>query len=718
MRVGAVLTLLTLLIGAPRAVAQRPPPVLAGRVIVTVMHDSAPVEGALVRLAGVSARTDSAGRATLVITPGTHRLTVSRIGFAAFGASLELRPGQDTAVTVTLEAVGAELEAIVVQATRSERRIEEEPLRVEVLVEEEVDEKVQMTPGDITMMLNESSGLRVAVTSPSLGGASVRVQGMRGRYTQILADGLPLFGGQTGGLGLLQIPPMDLGGVEVIKGVASSLYGGSAMGGVINLIARRPAAEPVLDVLLNQTTLGGSDAVLYASRQATERLGYTLLAGAHRQSRANLDDDAWTDVPSYRRTVVRPRLFWTGEGGASLMLTAGTTLEEREGGTMPGRLAPDSSPYREELTTRRYDAGVVSRVPLGDLHASLRGSASLQSHHHTFGSTRERDRHVTWLGEATVARLSARAAYVAGMALQQERYRARDVSGVDYTFTTPGVFAQWTQTVTERSSVTLSGRIDRHSEYGTQATYRASLLERLGREWSLRASAGTGYFAPTPFTEETEVVGLSRLLSFGGLRAERARNATLDLAGAVRGVEVVGTAFVSRIARRVVASRRVFVPPFGGPDSTRMVLTNALDPRRNGGLELLARMPVGEARVTASYTFVASDEPLTPRHQAGVVIVWESEQRGRVGFETYYVGEQQLEDDPYRSRSKPNVHVGVLIERRLGPLRVWLNGENLLGFRQTTYAPLVRPTPGLGGRWTTDVWGPLEGRTFNFGLRL
>ena len=92
-----------------------------------------------------------------------------------------------------------------------------------------------MTPGDITMMLNETSGLRVQVTSPSLGGASVRVQGLRGRYTQILSDGLPLYGGQTGGLGLLQIPPMDLGGVEVIKGVASALYGGSALGGVVNL---------------------------------------------------------------------------------------------------------------------------------------------------------------------------------------------------------------------------------------------------------------------------------------------------------------------------------------------------------------------------------------------------------------------------------------------------------------------------------------------------
>ena len=72
-----------------------------------------------------------------------------------------------------------------------------------------------------------------------IGTSKFRIQGLRGRYTQILSDGLPLYGEATG-LGPLQIPPMDLGRVEVIKGAASALYGSSALGGVINLISRRP----------------------------------------------------------------------------------------------------------------------------------------------------------------------------------------------------------------------------------------------------------------------------------------------------------------------------------------------------------------------------------------------------------------------------------------------------------------------------------------------
>lgn len=126
------------------------------------------------------------------------------------------------------------VQQVTVYAARTEGRLEDQPTRVELLDQEEVDEKTMMTPGNIVMTLNETSGIRVQTTSPSLGSSTVRIQGMKGRYTRFLADGLPLFGQQGAGLGLLQIPPVDLGRVEIIKGVASALYGAGAMGGVVN----------------------------------------------------------------------------------------------------------------------------------------------------------------------------------------------------------------------------------------------------------------------------------------------------------------------------------------------------------------------------------------------------------------------------------------------------------------------------------------------------
>jgi iron complex outermembrane receptor protein len=58
-----------------------------------------------------------------------------------------------------------------------------------------------------------------------------------------------------------------------------------------------------------------------------------------------------------------------------------------------------------------------------------------------------------------------------------------------------------------------------------------------------------------------------------------------------------------------------------------------------------------------------------------------------------------------------------MAERRFGPIRVFVNAENLLDVRQTKHDPLVRPTVGMGGRSTTDVWVPLDGRVANVGVR-
>jgi iron complex outermembrane receptor protein len=168
-----------------------------------------------------------------------------------------------------------------------------------LLDQDEVDEKTMMTPGNIVMMLNETSGIRVQNTSPSLGSSTVRIQGMKGRYTRFLADGLPIFGQQGSGLGLLQIPPVDLGRVEIIKGVASVLYGAGAMGGVVNLTTKRPGYKPARDFIVNQTTLGGTDVSGYLDGKLSAHTSGSLLGMGDWQIARDLNHDGWADVAGY-----------------------------------------------------------------------------------------------------------------------------------------------------------------------------------------------------------------------------------------------------------------------------------------------------------------------------------------------------------------------------------------------------------------------------------
>ena len=352
----------------------------------------------------------------------------------------ELRAGQQQSVVIELQPEPTLEEEVTVSATRTDKRIDDIPMRVEVLGREEIEEKMLMTPGDIVMLLNEMGGMRVQATSPSLGAASVRIQGMRGRYTRFLSDGLPLFGEQVGSLGLLQIPPVDLGQVEVIKGVASSLYGAGAMGGVVNLVSRRPGKTRESELLVNRSSRGATDAVMWYSGPLSEKWGFTLLGSVNGQQRTDVNDDAWADLPRYARGVIRPRVFWDGGDGRTFFATVGTTIENREGGTMPDGVLPATGmPYIEALETRRVDGGAAGQTLLrGRYVLTARAAVALQRHRHQFGEVLERDRHDTAFSEVAIRGTAPRQTWVAGAAVEHDGYRNQDVAAVRSRVHDPG----------------------------------------------------------------------------------------------------------------------------------------------------------------------------------------------------------------------------------------------------------------------------------------
>ncbi len=684
---------------------------------IQVRASEKPVEDAEVVVAGTTHRTGADGTTTIVSVPGTVDITVLKPGFAPTTASVQVAAGATQEVVVELQAQPTVEETVtVVASTRTDKRLEDLPMRVEVLAREEIEEKMLMTPGDIVMMLNEMGGMRVQATSPSLGAASVRIQGMRGRYTRVLSDGLPLFG-EVGGLGLLQIPPMDLGQVEVIKGVASALYGAGAMGGVVNLLSRRPGREHEQEFLLNRSTRGATDAVAFLSGPLSRGWSASLLGGGHWQETNDVNDDAWADLPGYGRAVVRPRVFWDGGNGRTFFATTGFTYEDREGGTPPGQvLAATGQPYVEALETQRYDAGALGQFLFkGRYVASARAAVARQSHDHRFGEVIERDRHDTVFGEVAVRGTAGRQTWVGGLAIERDAYTARDVPRFDYAFTVPGAFAQYDITASQHISLSASARLDVHSEYGTFFSPRVSALAHAGR-WTSRLSVGTGFFGPTPITEETEAAGLTRLEVRQPVEAERGLSASFDVSRTDGPVSYTATLFASRVNDPLHVER-----------SPSYVLSTLPDPTTNLGLELLGTLRKEPFSVTATYTYVRAretvdaieqDVPLTPRHSAGVVGMWEAEDVGRVGIEWYYTGRQSLEENPYRAVSEPYMILGLLAEKQFRRVRLFVNGENLTGVRQTRWDPLLRPTRAADGRWTVDAWAPLEGRNINGGLRV
>jgi len=674
-----------------------------------------PVADADVVINGVTHKTDADGETRFSVAPGSIEIVVVKEGFTPTSVSVDVQENQQQPVLVQLTRTATVEEHVTVSATRTDRGIEDQPMRVEVVDREEIDEKTMMTPGDVVMLLNETGGVRVQATSPSLGAASIRIQGMRGRYTRFLSDGLPLFGEQVS-LGLMQIPPMDLGRVEVIKGVASSLYGAGAMSGVVNLVSKRPSATPERQVVLNASTRGATDAGLWYSTPLSDRWGMTFIGSANGQARNDVNDDDWADLPRYERVVARPRFFWDDHSGRSFFATVGGTFENRIGGTLPGTSPAAVGVYQEALDTRRMDVGSSFQWISGNGTVwSARGSWSTQHQDHRFGEITERDDHDTGFAEVTARRAIGVHTIVGGVAVDRDGFTPTDTPQFAYTYTTPGIFVQDDVDVARWLAVSGSLRLDHHSEFGTFASPRVSALLRQG-PWSTRLSYGTGFFAPSAITEETEAAGLTRLAIESPLKAERGRSSSLDLTRASGPLSTTLSLFYSRISDPVEVER-----------TNRFVLHNLTTPTTNAGAEAIAIWHTEDFSFVASYAYVRSREttdegavevPLTPRQSIGLDAAWDiGEEAWHFGAEWYYTGRQRLEANPFRDESAPYQLFGLLATHRVGRAVLYINGENLANVKQTDWDPLIRPTRGVDGRWTVDAWAPLDGRNINGGVR-
>jgi iron complex outermembrane receptor protein len=252
-------------------------------------------------------------------------------------------------------------------------------------------------------------------------------------------------------------------------------------------------------------------------------------------------------------------------------------------------------------------------------------------------------------------------------------------------------------------------------------TERLALLARPSESWFVRLSGGTGFAAPASMTEEVEATGL-RAIQPSTLRAERSAGVMVDVTGRALGAEILLTGYGSSVGRAIQLVD-LADPTVSG------ALRNSAGPTRIGGAEGAAiwrfggdnkfLLTYGYARGTRTDAETGQRErvPLLNRHRAGADLMLERPGVYRIGIEGIYYGRQSLDDNPYRSESKPYVYMMAIAMRQFGPLELVANFENLLDVRMTDYHPLVRPSQGMGGRWTTDVWAPLEGFMANVALR-
>jgi outer membrane receptor for ferrienterochelin and colicins len=244
-------------------------------------------------------------------------------------------------------------------------------------------------------------------------------------------------------------------------------------------------------------------------------------------------------------------------------------------------------------------------------------------------------------------------------------------------------------------------------------------------DWTVRGSYGQGFFAPSPFIEDIDEAGLSRLAPLENIDAETASTASMDISYVLGSVETSMTLFASDVEN---ATELEVIDSVNATSDKQVRIVNAAGESQIRGVELLLRYRWQDIKFTGSYLYTDATKAdntgtnriplaLTPEHSAGAVVMWEEHGSHMVGFEAYYTGSQQLENNPYLTKSKPYWHLGLLGQITIGKISYFLNAENLLNVRQTKDYSLVLPTQSASGRWTTDIWSRNDGFMVNAGLR-
>lgn len=658
---------------------------------------------------------------------GAYTLRLSYIGYATLKRSLSFPiDKKDQGQTVFMVPQAEEMDEVTLVSTRSSRTIEDIPTRVEVIAGEELSEKGNMKPGDIRMLLNESTGIRTQQTSATSYNSSIRIQGLDGKYTQLLRDGFPLYSGFASGLSLMQIAPLDLKQVEVIKGSSSTLYGGGAIAGLVNLISKTPEEEAELSFMANGTSALGLDFSGFYSERF-KKLGATVFASYNLGTPYDPADIGLTAIPKFDRFTLNPKLYWYPGERTEFLLGVNTIWEDRLGGNMDfikGRRVTD--PYFESNETERISS------QLGLKHAfDERNRLELKNSFSLYDRTIQiPDFTFTGYQRSSFSELNfsssieGGAEWIIGMNLWTEYFndtRQNETESLDRSYDIFGLFAQNVWPIHETLTLETGLRTDFHSDFGTVVLPRLSLLYEPSRALTFRLGGGLGYKTPSVFVEDAERLQFRNILPID-IRE-------VDLERSLGGNVDMNYKWVPLPGMTMSINTLLFYTRINDP----MLLV----PERNGffrfrqpggnvetrGAEVNLKVKYGDFKLFTGYTHanvnqvqngMESDFPLVAKHRLNNVLMYEKEEDLWVGLEAYYYSPQKLNSGEI---GRSYWILGLMSEKKLGDkLSVFLNFENFLDTRQTRFDAIY--SGNINDPQFLDIYAPIDGFVINGGFKI
>lgn len=665
------------------------------------------------------------------INKGKIQLNFSYTGYKTLDTIIDMNGKYVVNLNIILKQEEEDLEdVIIVASSRTNSRIEDLPTKVEVLGSEEVHEENGIKPGNIASLLGDIAGIQIQQTSAATGNADMRIQGLQGKYTQILRDGMPLFGGYAGSFSILQIPPLDLQQIELIKGASSTLYGGGAIAGMLNLISKKPKLnKPEKSLTLNYSSLKETNFNTFFSGR-NKQVGYTIYAGTTQQKQVDVDLDGFSDVPAVKNVFVHPRFFMYGKNNSNLTIGYTFNYEDRNGGDMQVLSGMKDAKHQFFIQNKslRNTVDLVWEKTLqngGQLTAKTNASFfNRDMITNVFGM---KGKQSSWYSEVSYIKKYDFHNLVIGLNYNGEQFNKKlpDSSYMpNESFKTMGIFIQDDWKFTEGFTLQSGIRIDQNSLYGTFVLPRLSLMYKVNNKITMRLGGGEGYKIPSLFNSEMDERDYHYLTGYvKNIVSEKSIGFNFDVNYKTKvngwNLTLNQTFFYNKVDKPVILQTNYreslvcCIPPLFN-------YTNTKQPLVSKGMESYIQAIKAPYEIYFGYVYTDARReynslnpqlPLIAKNKFATVFSYEFDEDFRAGIESSYTGSQYLDNG---TKTDPYLFTAVMLRYNVGKASFVLNCENLFDKRQNKHGSILLPP--FTNPIFPEIWAPLDGRVINLSL--
>lgn len=472
------------------------------------------------------------------IPAGTYQVNVSIVGYKKLEKSISIQEGAALFLDFELIPEQSSLEEVVVSGTMKEVSKLDSPVPVEVYKAQFF--KKNPSPS-VFESLQNVNGVRPQVNCNVCNTGDIHINGLEGPYTMVLIDGMPIVSGLSTVYGLSGIPQSLIERVEVVKGPASTLYGSEAVGGLINIITKKPTNASVFSTDIFGTSWGEVNADIAGKINVGSRA--QALVGVNYFNYQNPIDnnkDGFTDVTLQNRVSVFNKWDIDRKQNRIFSFAGRYVYEDRWGGEMNwSRLYRGGDEvYGESIYTSRWELFGVYQLPVRE-KLMLQFSANSHDQNSAYGDdffiADQKIGFAQMVWDKTVSRhdllagLTYRYTYYDDNTPATAAANNVDVNQPSHTHL-PGAFVQDEIDLSQNNKLLLGLRYDFNSLHGNILTPRINYKWNSSNKLNIiRMSIGNGYRVANVFTEDhAALTGAREVIFVSELKPEKSWNGNFN----------------------------------------------------------------------------------------------------------------------------------------------------------------------------------------------